>query len=124
MVTLSNKHEYRVHRLVAAAFLDPDEDRPWVNHINGVKNDNRITNLEWTTARENVLHAIEIGLIPPKESTCVDRLDLRGEFDGSTFGSLQLAAASVGTKNYQNIIACCKGRQKTAYGYKWRYSER
>ena len=122
VVTLVNKHEYRVHRLVAAAFLKPDEGRPWVNHINGRKSDNRLVNLEWTTARENALHAIEIGLTPMKQSTCIDRLDLNNTFD-ATYTSLQLAAASVCTTHYQNIRACCKGRQKTAYGYKWRYSE-
>lgn len=122
VITLANKHEYRVHRLVAAAFIEPDSTRPWVNHINGKKCDNRIENLEWTTARENALHAIEIGLTLPKKGVCVDRLDLQGNLN-ATFASLQLAAASEGTANFQNIIACCKGRQKTAYGFKWRYSE-
>jgi len=122
VVTLSNKHEYRVHRLVAAAFLEPDEGRPWVNHINGIKNDNRIINLEWTTPRENALHALEIGLTQLKEGRRIDRLDLSGKYDG-TYASLKLAAASVGTTYYQNILACCKGRQKTAYKYKWRYSD-
>lgn len=51
-----------VHRLVAAAFLDADHSRPWVNHINGVKTDNRAVNLEWCTPGENNSHAIKAGL--------------------------------------------------------------
>ena len=123
VVTLGNRHEYKVHRLVAAAFLEADSERPWVNHINGVKTDCRIENLEWTTARENALHAIEIGLTPPRtDGGRIDRYDAGGEYVG-TYASLQLAAAAVGTRHYQNILACCRGRQKTAYGCKWRYSE-
>lgn len=52
-----------VHRLVAEVFLEPDESRPFVNHKNGVKTDNRAANLEWVTAGENVRHAVRTGLL-------------------------------------------------------------
>ena len=52
-----------VHRLVARAFLgEPSKDRPHVNHINGIRNDNRVTNLEWANHSENAKHAYKIGL--------------------------------------------------------------
>ena len=51
-----------VHRLVAQAFLPNPEDKPEVNHINGVKTDNNINNLEWSTRSENQLHSITAGL--------------------------------------------------------------
>ena len=52
----------RLHRIIATLFLDNPKNVNVVNHINGIKTDNRLENLEWCTQQHNVNHAILLGL--------------------------------------------------------------
>lgn len=66
-ITLTNngkRKSYYVHRLVARTYLKDYDEQLQVNHINGIKTDNRVENLEMVTLKENIKHSIETGLKP------------------------------------------------------------
>jgi NUMOD4 motif len=68
------KKTFKVHRLVAAAFILNPGDKPCVNHLDGCKTNSVVSNLEWVTSKENHDHAIAIGL---KKNPAVDNGKLK-----------------------------------------------
>lgn len=60
------RFDFTIHRLVAISFLEKPIGKDFVNHINGIKTDNRVENLEWCTCGENTIHAVKERLIKTK----------------------------------------------------------
>ena len=85
------KHGFKsVHRLVGLAFLETPNDGDQINHKNGIKKDNRVENLEWCTAQENIIHGYKTGLIRYVYSDDTVRL-IRKLYKRNKFGYMKVA---------------------------------
>lgn len=108
----------RLHRLVAETFLGVSEF-PVVNHKNFIRSDNRVENLEWCSISYNLLYS---NVLVCSNMACrkgVNQYDKKNNFIKS-WDSITEAAKECNT-NTGNISYCCKGKRKTAAGYKWKY---
>lgn len=119
-VTISGKTKY-VHRLVAQTFIPNPENKPEVNHLDGDKSNNAVSNLEWVTPSENVRHAVDTGLNQMRKP--VNQYTLDGVFV-KTHESASAAAEAMGHPNGAgNIVNCCNMRARSVWGYMWFYKE-
>lgn len=113
---LNNKlTHFRVHRLVAQAFIPNPENLPQVNHIDEDKTNNNVENLEWVSASKNIRHSIY------RQYRKINQLSLDGDII-KQWESISQIAKKFGIGN-SHIIQCCKGERKQAYGFKWQYAD-
>lgn len=109
---------HRLNVLIAKMFVPNPQGKPFVNHIDGNKENNSAENLEWVTGSENILHAYRTGLLTHYETPVV-QISKTGEILRE-FRNIKEAAESVnGSKG--NICMVCKGKRKNAYGFVWKY---
>ncbi|MEY3232715.1 MAG: hypothetical protein RLZ54_1009 [Candidatus Parcubacteria bacterium] len=102
--------KYAIHRLVAYTFIGNEEGKQ-INHKNGNKKDNHYTNLEWVTCRENINHAIGIGLInvkgennPFAKYTNVERNEIKSLYENG-YKIIQISRLkNIPRTTIQNII--------------------
>lgn len=109
----------RVHRMVAMTFIENPDNKPYVNHINGIRYDNNVENLEWVTQSENIQHAVRTGLMQNGRKKAVIQYNLNGD-RMATFESASEAARQTGGSQ-SKITMCCKRQRETANDYQWRY---
>lgn len=121
-VTLSRGKSQKtmvVHRLVATAFIENPLGLPQINHKDGNKNNNTVSNLEWTTQKDNNHHAIKTNLRKAKKVLLVDE----NNNVIKQFNNRMEINEFLGREVYQDLITrCCNGKRKSAYGYIWRYA--
>ena len=108
-----------VHRLVATAFIPNPKNLPEINHIDGNKKNNNVSNLEWCDRRHNATHAVQNKLSTEFGQRKVICVELNKEFN-----SVTEAENWVGVKG-SRISNVCKLKRgcKTCGGYHWRYAE-
>ena len=122
MVYLSKKGKtktFKIHRLVASAFIPNPHNLPQVNHIDENPNNNKVENLEWCTRKYNLDYGTRVQRMKEKLATPVLQFDLNGNFIKEHESQSDAARAISGT---QTSISCCvRGIYDSYKGYKWRY---
>lgn len=119
----NGKKTYRktVHRIVAEAFLGGKHDDLQVNHKNGIKDDNKVSNLEWVTCKENVLHAYATGLREPSGGRGKIR-PVRVVETGIVYDNLHECAKAIGSDS-GNISKCLHRQHNSVKGYHIEYAD-
>lgn len=103
-----------VHKVVAMTFIPNPRNCISINHINYIRDDNRVDNLEWCTPKENSNWSKDrCKGSGHKRVVATDRFGNKKYFD-----SMSEAARSTGT-NVSNICNCCKGKRESTGGFKW-----
>lgn len=102
---------FSVHRLVAQAFIPNPYNLPQVNHIDENKTNNIVSNLQWCSSQYNINYGHRNEKIS-KKVLCVET--------GKVYTSTHQVERELGFAN-SNISRACNGKQKSAYGFHWRY---
>lgn len=112
----------KVHRLVAEVFIPNPNNLPQVNHKDEVKNNNKVTNLEWCSAAYNVNYGVgkykkTLGKRIPVVQYTIDNVLVR-EYESATAAAKSLNKSQGSSRQ---ILQACRGKHNTTFGYKWKF---
>jgi hypothetical protein len=110
------RKEHKVHRLLSQAFIPNPFNKPYINHIDGDKQNNNLNNLEWCTPKENMVHSAENNL--NNRNKAVEKYGTNGDLV-KVYYSIREASRDSGVCN-GSISKACKGKLETAGGYRWK----
>ena len=115
-----NIQKHALHRLVALAFLENIDNKPFVNHIDGNKTNNCLDNLEWVTCSENNSHAHKIGL-----TKGYTRKIIQYDLEMNKINNFVSIIEASNTLNitYSGIKAVLYNKQHTSGGFIFKYLE-
>ena len=109
---------YKIHRLVAEAYIPNTENLPQINHKDENKTNNCLQNLEWCDSKYNNNYGTHI----EKVSNSLKKPILQYDLDGNFIREWP-SATDVRNEVNGNICNCLKGKLPSAYGFKWVYKE-
>lgn len=125
-ITIDGKSKLiKIHKALAETFISNPQKFPVVNHIDGNKLNNNLDNLEWCTYQYNAKHAYSIGLSKPNYNIKRQKEICQYTKDGifiKSYPCVMEAARQLGNSTYNtHLVACAKGKRKSAYGFIWKY---
>lgn len=126
------QYEKKIHQLVGIAFIPNPDNKPFIDHINTIRDDNRIENLRWCTSKENSNNSLtkikmsssqkgKTGVISNHHKSIM-QFDINGNLL-KQWDTITEAAKCTGT-NRTSIVSCANGKYKMAGGYIWKYTKK